>query len=68
MGLAKKKVGLRLERSGPSDESKGPDLISWRSHHSHKIKNKELKKRGSMLKGGAAHIGSTWSIYRPKAS
>jgi len=31
----KRKIWLRQDESGPSDESRGPDSITVRPHHSH---------------------------------
>jgi hypothetical protein len=38
-----KTVGLRLNESGPSVESRGPDSITVEHHHNHQIKVKEIK-------------------------
>jgi len=40
-----------LDESGPSDESRGPDLITAKYHHSHRIKIRGLRGKGEKPKG-----------------
>ena len=41
----KRKISSALDKSGSSDESEGPDLITVEYHHSHWIKDPKVLKK-----------------------
>jgi len=55
MGLVKN-IGLRLDKSGPSDESEGPHLITGKLITANRFKSTSWKSEGAWDKHGR-HTG-----------